>query len=191
MNKTKLNFSSGTSKGLLATLAILIVLVGLVSGTVAFLATTTPPKENAFTYGQVRSEVIETFNGTTKSDVQIKNTGNTDAYIRATIVISFQNATGDVHSKQPVQGTDYFIDFGTSDWTVGSDGYYYYGPVVSSGSTTTNLIDSLSSNNTAPQGYTLSVEILGDSIQSSPEAAVIDSWGVTVTNGRISKYEDE
>ena len=38
-----------------------------------------------------------------------------------------------------------------------------------------------------PNGYKLSVEILGDAIQSLPTKAVESSWGVTVTNGQISK----
>lgn len=39
-----------------------------------------------------------------------------------------------------------------------------------------------------PEGYILSVEILGDAIQSLPTKAVESSWNVTVdTNGHISK----
>lgn len=78
-------------------------------------------------------------------------------------------------SKQPVLGTDYTIALGTSGWTIGTDGYYYYDPAVPSGSTTANLINSLVSLK-APQGYTLAVDILADAIQATPIEAVREAW---------------
>ena len=67
-----------------ATLMAIIMLIGAVIGsTVAFLITNTGPVENTFAYASVSCEVKEDFNGSTKKDVQIKNTGSTDAYIRA------------------------------------------------------------------------------------------------------------
>lgn len=39
-----------------------------------------------------------------------------------------------------------------------------------------------------PEGYGLSVEILGSAIQSTPKSVVTENWGVTVAaDGTISK----
>ena len=39
-----------------------------------------------------------------------------------------------------------------------------------------------------PEGYGLSVEILGSDIQSTPKSVVTENWGVTVAaDGTISK----
>ena len=39
-----------------------------------------------------------------------------------------------------------------------------------------------------PEGYGLSVEILGSAIQSTPKSVVAENWGVTVAaDGTISK----
>ena len=39
-----------------------------------------------------------------------------------------------------------------------------------------------------PEGYGLSVEILGSDIQSTPKSVVAENWGVTVAaDGTISK----
>ncbi len=175
MKNNKYSMTHTKTKTVFLLLAFIVLVISLVSTTVAYLSTQTNPIENTFAYDKVTSEVIETFDGTTKSDVKIMNAGNTEAYIRATFIITFQNATGDVHSTQPVLGTDYTIALGTSGWTIGTDGYYYYDPAVPSGSTTANLINSLVSLK-APQGYTLAVDILADAIQATPIEAVREAW---------------
>ena len=49
------------------------------------------------------------------------------------------------------------------------------------------LIKSCASKNNAPDdNYNLSVEIIAEAIQSVPEEAVKDAWGVTVNNGTLS-----
>ena len=37
----------------------------------------------------------------------------------------------------------------------------------------------------APEGYSLSVEIIADAIQSVPDKAVREAWNVTVADGKI------
>ena len=68
------------------------------------------------------------------------------------------------------------------------DGYYYYTTPVAPNETTKPLIKTvIPVDSKTPEGYWLNVEILGDAIQSLPTTAVESSWGVTVTNGQISK----
>lgn len=167
-------------KGLAAFAALVLVLCCTVGGTVAWLATTAGPVTNTFTPSHVTTYVDESFDGTTKSDVKIQNTGDTDAYIRAAIVCNWVNADGEVYAQMPEPSIgsnvrDYTIDLNTGSdsdkWTkvTGKDGidYYYYNSVVSAGVETANLINSCTEiAGKAPEGYRLQVTILADGIQA-------------------------
>ena len=171
--------------------AVLIVLALAVGTTAAFLVTQDGPIVNEFTHAKVSCRVDEDpFDGTAKTNVAIANTGNTAAYIRAAIVVTWKDAYGGaVYAGKPVAGTDYSIDLNETDWFLGSDGFYYYKNPVASGGSTAVLINSCSAvpENT-PEGYGLNVEILGSAIQSVPASTVVDRWNVTVANdGTISK----
>ena len=73
-------------------MAIIMLIGAVIGSTVAFLITNTGPVENKFAYASVSCAVEETFDGSTKEKVQIKNTGSTDAYIRATYVVTWKDA---------------------------------------------------------------------------------------------------
>ena len=71
-------------------LMAILVLIGVVAGsTVAYLIDKTDRVANTFEYAKVSCEITENFDKTTKSNVQVKNTGTTDAYIRATYVVNW------------------------------------------------------------------------------------------------------
>ena len=75
-----------------------------------------------------------------------------------------------------------------ANW-VEDDGYYYYTRPVAPGQTPeNNLIDTitLSSPYTDADGGKQVIEIIAEAIQSVPEEAVKDAWGVTVNNGTLS-----
>ena len=76
----------GRTKTFLVLAMVVVMLACTVGGTVAYLTTKTADVVNTFTPAKVTCAVDETFSGTTKTDVKIKNTGNTDAWIRATVV---------------------------------------------------------------------------------------------------------
>ena len=166
-------------------IAVVMLIGAVVGSTVAFLVTKTAPVENKFTYASVSCTVSESFNGTTKEKVQIQNTGTTDAYIRATYVVSWLNKDGSI---APVpQGTTpngYTLSISENPdnaWTKGTDGYFYYlTPVAPGGLTDGSLVNCTV---TYPQGvepeYILSVEILATAVQSTPAKAVQEAWGVT------------
>ncbi len=171
-----------------ALVAILVLLCCAVAGTVAYLVTSTDPVTNTFTPASVTTQVEEEFNGTTKSDVRIKNTGNIDAYIRAAVIVNWADAQGNV-SGTPVKDSDYTIIYNESDWFQGSDGYWYYTkPVAPNDGLTDILIKSCApAANMAPEGYDLQVTILADGIQSVPADAVQQAWGVTVdSSGQLT-----
>lgn len=189
LNKNKRRRRRNRQKAtmLLTSLALLLTL--LIGGTVAFMIATDDSAKNEFRDSTVTCEVNETVSGGVKSDVTIENTGDTTAYIRAAIVVTWKDAeSGNVYGKKPVAGTDYAINYG-NDWFLGGDGFFYYKNPVAAGSSTTNLINTCSPvDANTPAGYGLNVEILGSAIQSVPVNAVVEKWGVTVNDdGTLSE----
>ena len=174
-NTNKSGFRWKRSGILLA--AVIVLLAGAVGGTWAFLVAQSEPVQNNFTYAHVRCRIDETFDGTTKSDVKIQNTGDIPAYIRARIVVTWKDAIGNV-SAVPVKNTDYTIAFNENekDWTQQGD-YWYCKTAVDAGEETPVLITKCEKKGNAPKDYDLSVEILADAIQSEPASAVTEAWG--------------
>lgn len=179
----------------LATLlvSLLLVLGVAVGGTVAFLSTRTDSKENTFTPSKVTCEVTETFNNNVKSQVAVKNTGDTTAFIRAAINVTWMSnqdaANQTVSAKVPVKDKDYSITFAkNTNWIKGADGYYYYQLPVDPQGSTGELIEEckLQENASVPDGYHLSVEIVASAIQSAPDSVVQSMWHVTVEDGKIT-----
>lgn len=172
---------------------VLLILAAVlaIGGTLAYIIANTVSVENKFTPGEVRCEVLEDpFDKITKSNVRIKNTGNTAAYIRATYVVTWQKDDGTVNGKMPVAGTDYTIDVESAKergWML-IDGYWYYTSPVSAGGETGVLIASckLAEGAAVPTGYHLSVEIIASAIQSEPASVVAEKWHVAVDNGEIT-----
>lgn len=179
----------------LATLlvSLLLVLGVAVGGTVAFLSTRTDSKVNTFTPSEVTCAVMETFENNVKSQVAVKNTGDTTAFIRAAINVTWMSnqdaANQTVSAKVPVKDTDYSITFAkNTNWIQGADGYYYYQLPVDPQVSTEVLIEEckLQENASVPDGYHLSVEIVASAIQSAPDSVVQSMWHVTVEDGKIT-----
>ena len=85
-------------KNKIALLAILTLAICLAVGsTIAYLFDITGVVTNIFDPGVVTTEVTESFEDGVKSNVAIKNTGNVEAYIRATYVVNWKNEAGDVY----------------------------------------------------------------------------------------------
>lgn len=169
-----------------------VVFLALAVGTsVAFIIAGARPITNIFTPSKVSCQVNETFDGTAKSDVTIENTGDTEAYIRAAIVVTWKDTAGNIYAGKPEEGADedYTITLNTTEWVKGGDGFYYHKKPVAAHGNTAVLINNCSPvEGNTPEGYSLNVEILGSAIQSVPTTTVESSWGVTVTNGEISKW---
>lgn len=163
-------------------MAVLLLLGAAVGSTVAFLIDKTAPVENDFEYAKVSCEVTEEFKNNTKEHVQVKNTGTTDAYIRATYVVNWVDAQGNIAASDP-EGYSYSLTKNLDSKWIEKDGYFYYTSPVAPGSSTEGSL--LTCTVTSPDNpeYTLSVEILAEAIQSTPNKAVQEAWGVTVNVG--------
>ena len=172
-----------------ALVALLLLLCCTVAGTLAYLVDSTDPVTNTFTPASVSTEVKEDFDGITKSNVTIKNTGNIDAYIRATVVVNWASdkEVGVVSGTAPKEGTDYTIDWTMVNWVKVGDYYYYTQKVAAKGETKQLFTDcKLKEGVTPPSGYHLQVTILADGIQAEPVHVVADLWkDVRVDGGKL------
>lgn len=167
---------SGKSAALLVSLLLLLTVT--VGGTIAFLMDSAGPLNNLFNPSQVTTKVEETLSGDTKSNVYIKNTGDTDAWIRAAVVITWQDEDGNVYGQAPVAGTNYTDWTPGRNWVKGSDGFYYYTkPVPAQTATDYALIAEIKPIGASPaEGYYLTVEIIGSGIQNKPANVFNTEW---------------
>lgn len=158
----------------------LLLLTLAVGGTLAYIAAKAGEVQNQFIAGSVTSQVNET-NGT----IDVTNTGNVNAYIRAAIAVNWMDSNENVRGLAP-KDTEYSLSVNTTDWWQNTDGYYYYKYAVSPGADTSNLVQSfaLADGVTPPNGYTLTVEVVAEAIQADGETdddgtpAYEDAWGV-------------
>ena len=181
---------SHAKKPLAALVALVLILGAVVGGTLAYLAAHTDAIVNTFTAAKVTTEIEETFAGSVKSNVSMKNTGDVEAYIRAAYVVTWKDATGkEVYPTQPVEGTDYSIALNLSEGWVQYGGYYYYTEPVAPDASTGVLITSCAPvAGRAPEGYFLSVDVLASAIQSVPAEAVGQAWGVSIAPNSVTPY---
>ena len=111
-------------------MATVLLLALAIGGTVAWLSTKDEPITNTFLPSKVACKVTEDFDSTTgeKTNVNVENTGNTQAFIRVKLVTYRTNDQG-----QHIGGTAALPDFELgADW-VEYDGYYYYKLPVAAG----------------------------------------------------------
>ena len=159
------------SSALIIALALILVLA--VGGTVAYIFTQTDPVINTFTPTEAKITVDEKTNNNQKTEIIVKNNSTgVPVYIRVALVANMidkdENVTGAASVPTFTLG---------KDWIKGSDGYYYYTKAVPVGESTGNLLKApmeLSEN--------MQVVILADAIQAMPKQAVIDAWGQTIAD---------
>ena len=192
----------GRAKALLLIASLAVLLTATVGSTAAWLVSKPAAVENDFVPGKVACQVLEDFgteSGTSvKRNVRVKNTGNTDAYIRVLLVFTWKDDAGNIFSNKPQEGKDYQIVMDDlTNWIMQkSDAgtYYYYKKTVAPKAETDVLIELLRQADgvTGPENgkYKLSVDILADAVQADPPQAVKDSWGVDVENGEIKVQGD-
>lgn len=156
-------------------MATVLLLALAIGGTVAWLSTKSAPITNTFTPSNVACEVTESFDGTVKSNVNVKNTGDTQAFIRVKLVTYRTNDQG-----QHIGGTASLPTFTLGANWVSYDGYYYYTlPVAPGKSPENNLTDSMTlvDSYQDTDGGKQAVDVMAEAIQSVPEDAVQAAWG--------------
>lgn len=183
-----------TKKLIIITSLVLILAMALTGTVYAILHGASNTATNTLTPDSDNTpEVAETFENGVKYNVKFTNTADYSVYVRAAVVVTWQNADGEVHSVRPVYNTDYKLTLNVSDWIEdAANGLFYYKKPVAKGGSTTYLIDDCKQKGTAPAGYTLHVELVCQTVQAKGTTdggnvpAVVDAWGVTLNGDDIS-----
>lgn len=171
--------------GILSRIPVTVIaIVVLLCGTVmAYMLRQTEYKDNQFITAEVSCEVAEDFDGQQKTSIQVKNTGNIDSYIRIRLLSYWVDDKGDTVSKP---SAELQIE-ATSEWVKGSNDTYYYKSPVAPNALTSNLLSSAILLEKDDNGYLQVIEVFAEAIQSKPEDAVPESWGITLdSNGNIT-----
>lgn len=169
-------------------LSLLFLVIVSVGGTMAYLLTKTTSIENKFTPSKVTCIVSEQFNNNIKKNVNVTNTGDTEAYIRVKLVTYRVN-----EKEQHIGGVAKVPEFtpGTN-WVIYNGYYYYTLPVAPGGKPAYDLIGdsgiTLAGTYSDADGGIQVIEVMAEAIQSNPARAVGDSWGVSITEGSVTAY---
>ena len=143
---------------------------------------------NTFTPSYVSCSVTEDFNGTIKNNVNVTNTGDTEAYIRAKLVTYRVNNSG-----QRIGGTAEIPPFTPgNNWKEYNGFYYYTLPVAAGGEPAADLIGAsgitLIEYKNDPDGGKQVIEVMAEAIQSKPAQAIGEAWGVTIAPNSVTAY---
>ena len=167
--------------------SVVLILALAIGGTIAFLSTKTDPVVNTFNPSQVTCSVVEDFDGKTKTNVNVENTGDIPAFIRVKLVSYRTNEAGR-HIGGVAEAPSF--DFGAG-WVKYGDYYYYTKPVAPNAMPENNLANSITledSYKDADGGHQ-SIDVIAEAIQAGPEAAVQAAWGNNFSikaNGELS-----
>lgn len=185
-------------KPFLIAFCVCILACAAISGSLAWLTSTPGPVVNEFIPGEVTIQVDETFNGTTKQNVRIKNTGTVPAYIRVALIPAWVDDEGNIAAKPASLELkdDCNIAWGKdgngyeADWFKGSDGFYYCKTFINPGDSTPILIKSCTVKD-GEHEYDFELQIIASAVQSLPTSTVGTVWPavVVVTNGKLAKKE--
>ncbi len=172
----KLSFGKNppaSRKRLLLIVLSLILLVSVGAGaSLAYLANASGPVINTFQVGSVGAHIEETVDGNTKKAIQVTNTGESPVYVRVRLVSYWKNGS-DIAAKSSALS----VAENAAKWKrIGE--YYYYTAPLAGGTTTDNLLSSGITMTADGNGYTQVIEVLADTVQASPTAAVLDVWGI-------------
>ena len=176
----------GMNRSLVLVVSLLALLLVVAGGTLAWL-TAQDSVSNTFTPAHVSCKVTESFDGTVKSNVNVTNTSDIDAFIRVKLVTYRVNSDG-----QRIGGTATIPTFTPGEgWVKYGDFYYYTLPVEPGKQPATDLIgdDGVTLvQYTDADGGKQVIEVMAEAIQSQPDRAVQQAWGVTISGGSVTAY---
>ncbi|MDD5902260.1 MAG: hypothetical protein PUC58_02725 [Oscillospiraceae bacterium] len=167
-----------TAKSSALIIALALILVLAVGGTVAYIFTQTGPVINTFTPTEAKITVDEEISGNQKTSITVENISTgVPVYIRVALVANMIDEDGNVTGAADVP-----MFTPGDNWILGNDGYYYYTKPVPVGQSTGSLLETAMTLDENMQ-----VVVLADAIQAEPTTAVTQAWGVTVENGVIKE----
>ena len=162
-------------------LSVMLIATIAIGGTLAWLSDKTDPVQNTFLPSYVSCAVTENFDGTDKTEVNVTNSGDIDAYIRVKLVSYRVNEAG-----QHIGGTAEIPAFTPgAGWVKHGDYYYYTAPVKPNRQPAANLIESirLTDSYRDADGGRQVIEVMAEAIQADGTAddqtkAVVKAWGI-------------
>jgi len=165
---------------------LLVIGVSYIPKSIAYLSWTNKEVlENIFKISRPGIEIEEIFDFEHKKDIKVKNTGNTDVYIRVALssFLIDENCDEEKCSRYPLKSTE--TDFELDNNWLKIDDYFYYRNVLSEGDITTDLLNGGSINNIKVDGKKLQVDVVAQSLQATPVETVEENWGVKTIEGII------
>ena len=151
----------------------LCVLLAMAGGaTLAYLSARGETVTNSFTPGNAECVLND--------DRTVENTGNIPVYVRAAIIVNWENTSGQINGIAPKETTDYELTLGDGWSRNNADGYYYYNAALTVDGNTkvsTPVVASVNQK-TTNSGYDLAVDILVEAIQSEGMGAgsAVAAW---------------
>lgn len=150
-------------------LSLLLVAALCVGGTLAYLKASDSPVTNTFTLADIHTHIEEDKGGNEQSKVvSLKNNNSTGpVWIRARVLVSSGTAAVNFVAAAPVTKAEntIYVVIG-SDWTEGTDGYYYYKNLVAVNGTTTPLVNGVYAGAGVDAG-TFDVIVSGEAVLGS------------------------
>lgn len=158
------------SKQFVLLASVIVLLVGAIGGSLAYLFTNTDPVVNTFTPGKVDIKVTENFTNNVKNDVKITlSEDSVKAKVRAMVVVTWQN-DGVIYPASPVEGEDYTISWTKIGWTgPDANGWYTHGTITPGASTGILFTNCVPVEDKTPEGYHLVVDVIAEAIQAEGE----------------------
>ena len=167
-------------KKIILAIVVATLVVAAVGTTLAYVKHSSNSVKNTFTPSEITCEIVENVSEGVKHSVTVKNTGETEAYIRVAVIANTVDEEGNI-----LDDIDISEYLGNAGW-VKPDGslYYYYTQPVAPDSETGELLQKA----IPLEGYQvtiLSEAIQSEGVTSKGAKAVFDAWGVdpsTLTN---------
>mgnify|MGYP005933539303 CR=1 FL=1 len=163
--------NGGAKKLPAAAIAIILVVVMTIGGTVAWLVAQTKPIINTFSPVSSGIEIEENTEQNYKTDIMVKNTGEVDVYVRVSLVANYFDENDNITAGAKVP--DFKLN--TDNWFLGKDGYYYYKTPLPVGEVTNDL---LASDSKMKLEEKMQVTVLAQSVQAIPTNVVTEAWKV-------------
>lgn len=126
--------------------------------------------------------VEETFNGSVKSHVNMKNNTEKNLYIRAAIIANWVNEAGDIVASCDFQHSGSLAGFNVFSvggrWTMHTDGFIYYKKAIRSGRSTTDLFTSYTPGTPPVAGSRLEMTIIIQGVEYDRNMRLAEeAWG--------------
>lgn len=164
-------------------MGLLILCLGAIGGTAAFLTAKTDSIVNRFHTAHVSCQVEEDFDGQVKRDIAVRNTGTAPVYVRVKLVSYRVNEKGEIIGGQALV-PEFQLGEGWRDG--GDDIYYYQYPLdtapggkyldVTGGMIAGDSQMVLMEYPEEEGGGRQVIQVIAEAVQSSPMEAVRAAW---------------